>query len=291
MGANQTKQTSIINTVNNIVNKTVNETINNFKTSATVDQKMIINCTPEQMVLAIQDKELQFRIYDSMYKTWANMTDKNGIYPPEKPSEFLCTAKNIEQKSIINLKVDTKSKTEMQNQIESKLKNEAKQYDYLDKMKDLVGLSNTEKETIIKMTNNIKNENFSKTLNETINAATTNQTLEFSGVSTSNVNQNAVVDMVSSSILDTILKNINLNDISTKNDQKSDLKESSGQTNVANNIINTVGDVFKMAIGSWIFILIAIIALFVFFPGLFCMIPPLRIPLSVAGLCSSKKKS
>lgn len=294
MGANQTKQTSVIETVNNIVNKTVNKTVNKNSAAASAIQKMELGCTEDQFKLASESYNKAEEQYTKRYKLWV----ENGAIPtaaPKEPEDTMCSFDNIEQSAIVKLKTDTQSKTEMKNDIKTDLKATASQYDSMEKVKDLIGYSDTEKESFVKIANNIKNETFNETLNETLNTATANQDMKLSGGKFSNVKQSAVVDMVTYSIVANITEGISDTALTSSTEQKSSLKEESGQANTAKAAIDMVGSVVNNAIsmvGSvWILMILCVIAVVVFFPGAFCIIPPLRLPLMAMGLCGSKKNA
>jgi hypothetical protein len=292
MGASLTKQTSIVETVNNIVNKTVNKTINSNKATAMAVQNMELGCTDAQFALASKSYDNAQVLYTKNYTKWLETGAKTAAMPTE-PKYVMCSFDDITQNAVVTLKTDSKTKNEMKNNIKTDLKAEASQYDSLDKVKDLVGYSDTDKEAIVKIANNVINETYNETLNETINIATANQDLKLTGGKFSNVKQSAVVDMVTYSIVANITEGISDTVLTSTTEQKSSMKEESGQANTIKAVTDMVGSVVNNAIsmvGSvWLLMIIGVFCAIVFFPGIFCMFPPLRIPLMVIGLCSSKK--
>jgi hypothetical protein len=291
MGANQTKQTSVIETVNNIVNKTVNKTVTSNSSTATAVQKMELGCTDAQFALATKSYDKAQDQYTKRYEAWQKYGAKGD--PPKEPEDSMCSFDNIDQSAIVTLKTDSQTKNDMKNDIKTDLKATASQYDSLEKVKDLVGYSDTEKESFVKIANNVKNETYNDTLNETINTAMANQDMKLTGGKFSNVKQSAVVDMMTYSIVANITEGIADSALTSSTEQKSSMKEESGQANTAKAMIDMVGSVVNNAIkmvGSvWMLMIIGFICVVVFFPGLFCAIPPLRIPLMVMGLCSGNK--
>jgi hypothetical protein len=297
MGASvsKTNQTSITDIVSNIVNTTVVKSVTEFSTTATASQKMKIGCTDSQFGYVVYGNSLQMSLYKEMYTAWLN---SGGIgNPPSLPEQNkLCDFSDIDQSVIINIKTDNASKSQLTNDIVNKLKTQAEQRDSLDKMKDLVGFSDTQKDTILKIANNVKNETFVETLTKTINSIVVNQEMDISGGNVARVKQSAVARLIADSITENITRNTQENETKTEGKQDSSLKEQSGQerlvqavADTANTLINGITDIAKSAMGMWLIFILVIVGSIILFPGIFCKIPPLKIPMIILGLCSNDK--
>lgn len=273
MGASQTKQLSVTDVVTNMVNETVNNTVNSYKTTAQATQNMKLGCTDEQFALAQKS-------YEATYKIWSQF----GKGPP--PEYEMCTYTNIEQSAVVNLKSDSKSKKQMATDISTSLEAKAKQYDSLDKVKDIVGYSDTEKQAIVNITNNIYNRTYNNTLEETINTAVADQNMELTGGKFVNVKQSAVVTMITSQIVDNIMDNKVKQLLTTEADQTTKTTEKSGQVEAVNAVTSMISSIVSSFTSMWIIIIIAVIAGIFMFPSLFCKLPPFGLFLNTIGVCS-----
>jgi hypothetical protein len=308
MGASvsKTNQTSITEIVNNIVNTTVVKSVTEFSTTATASQKMKIGCTDSQFGYVVSGNSLQMSLYKEMYTAWLK-SGGIGKPPPLPEQNKLCDFSDIDQSVIINIKTDNASKSQLTNDIVNDIKTQAEQRDSLEKMKDLVGFSDTQKDTILKIANNVKNETFVETLTKTINSIVVNQEMDISGGNVARVKQSAVVGLISDAITENITRNTQENETKTEGKQDSSLKEQSGQeklvqsvadtantlingiTDTANTLINGITDIAKSAMGMWLIFILVIVGSIILFPGIFCKIPPLKIPMMILGLCSNDK--
>ena len=285
MGASQTKQTSILEQVNNIVNETVNKSSTSIKSNAVASQSMKISCTDKQLELAGKANplllEAHVKTLESYYKYGAN-----GI-PPKDPI-LLCTASGVSQNATVSLKSDSQSLNSMAQQITTELQAKAKQVDDLQKTTPMLGYSETDKNTINQIITNVKNSSLNESVLEIVNSAIVNQDMDISGSGVVNANQEATVNLITGSIIENITKNVNKADLGIESGQESKMEEKSGQVEALKGLFSMVGNMFAGLMGSWILILVCIIGAVVMFPGVFCMIPPLRIPLGLMGLCSQK---
>lgn len=289
MGGSLTKQKSLIETVNNIVNTTVNKTINSYKNAATSTQNMELGCTDEQFAFANETYRNKMKWYTLMYNNWLQYGI--GKAPePKIPIDNMCSFTDISQNSIISLKTDNNTKNDILTSLKSELQQKASQYDSLEKVKDIAGYSDTDKETMVKIANNIQNNTFNETLNETINTATANQDMKLSGGQFAHVKQDAVVNMITESIVGNITKGINENTLSSVVDQTSKMKEESGQANAVKYLADMVSSIFNSIFGFYFLIILCGLVLILFAPKLLCIIPPLKIPLSGIGMCSNESK-
>jgi hypothetical protein len=285
MGASQTKQKSVLQQVNEIVNETVNKSSTSIRVTAQSAQNINISCTREQLELASIANAKMRESYALELKYYYQY-GAAGKQPT--PPIQLCTASNIEQKSMVTLKSDAQSKAQLANSIDTELKNKATQIDNLMKTNSIVGYSETDKTSITQIITNVKNNTFNENITNIVNSAIVDQNISGSGVGYSNISQEATVSLIAGAIVDNLTKDIKKSDLELEIDQDSKQEEKSGQVESVKAVAEMVSSMFASLMGSWILILVCIIGAVVMFPGVFCIIPPLRIPLGLIGLCSKK---
>lgn len=285
MGASQTKQKSVLQQLNEIVNTTVNESSTSIKVTAQATQNINIKCTPEQLELASIANAKMRESYALELKYYYKYGAK-GKEP--KPPIQLCTASDIVQKSTVTLRSDAQSKATLANTIDTDLKTKATQIDNLMKTNSIVGYSETDKSSITQIITNVKNNTFNKNITDIVNSAIVDQNLTGDGVGYSNISQEATVSLIAGAIVDNLTQDIKKSDLELGIEQDSKQEEKSGQVESVKAVAEMVSSMFASLMGSWILILVCIIGAVVMFPGVFCIIPPLRIPLGLMGLCSKK---
>ena len=285
MGASQTKQKSVLQQLNEIVNTTVNESSTSIKVTAQATQNINISCTREQLELASIANAKMRESYGLELKYYYQYGAK-GKEP--KPPIQLCTASDIVQKSTVTLRSDAQSKATLANTIDTDLKTKATQIDNLLKTNSIVGYSETDKTSITQIITNVKNNTFNKNITNIVNSAIVDQNISGDGVGYSNISQEATVSLIAGAIVDNLTKDIKKSDLELEIDQDSKQEERSGQVESVKAVAEMVSSMFASLMGSWILILVCIIGAVVMFPGVFCIIPPLRIPLGLMGLCSKK---
>jgi hypothetical protein len=285
MGASQTKQTSIIEQVTSIVNDTVNKSSTSIKSNAVADQNIEITCTDKQLELAGKANPLLLEAYVKALESYYKYGSQGK--PPTEPI-LLCTASGISQNANVTLKTDTQSLNSMAQDITTQLRSKAKQIDDLQKTTPMVGYSETDKNTINKIITNVNNATLNENILEIVNTAIVNQNMKISGTGVVNANQEATVSLIAGAIIENITNNINKVDLGIENEQESKQVEKSGQVEVVKAVTDMVGGIFKGIADMWMLIIVGIIVAIVMFPGIFCIIPPLRIPMSMIGLCSKK---
>ena len=288
MGAGQTKQLSVLEQVNNIVNETVNKSITSITSNATASQNMEITCSDKQLELAGKANPILLAVHEKALESYYKYGAK-GI-PPKEPI-LLCTASGVSQKATVTLKSDTQSLNSMAQQITTSLQTKATQIDDLQKTTPLVGYSQTEKNTINQIITNVKNSTLNENILNIVNTAIVNQDMKISGTGVVNANQEATVSLIAGSIVENITKNISKADLEIESGQESKMEEKSGQVEAIKTVTEMISSIFKGIIGNWMLIIFCIIAVIVMFPGIFCIIPPLRIPMSILGMCSKKNNN
>ena len=115
--------------------------------------------------------------------------------------------------------------------------------------------------------------------------------MKISGVGVVNANQEATVSLIAGSIVENLTSNINKSDLGIESGQESKQEEKSGQSEAIKAVADMIGGIFKGIMGMWMIIIVGLIAAVFMFPGLFCKIPPLAIPMNILGLCSKKNSS
>jgi len=288
MGASQTKQKSVLEQVTDIVNQTVNQSSTSIKASAKADQNMEISCSDKQMEIAMRGNPLLEAAYAKALDSYYKYGSKGK--PPREPI-LLCTASGVSQNANVTLKTDAKALNSMAQQITNDLQARAAQEDKLVKTTPMVGYSQTDKETISKIITNVKNSTFNNNVLEIVNSAVVNQDMKISGSGVVNANQEATVSLISGAIIENITSNISKADLEIETEQDSGMEEKSGQVEAVKAVTDMIGGIFKGIMGMWIIFIIVLIGTVVMFPDVFCAIPPLRIPMTIMNLCSSKKST
>lgn len=288
MGASQTKQLSILEQVNNIVNETVNKSTTSITSNATASQNMEITCSDKQLELASKANPILLAVHEKALESYYKYGAKGT--PPKEPI-LLCTASGVSQKATVTLKSDTKSLNSMAQQITTSLQTKATQIDDLQKTTPLIGYSETEKNTINKIITNVKNSTLNENILNIVNTAIVNQDMKISGTGVVNANQEATVSLIAGSIVENITKNISKADLEIESGQESKMEEKSGQVEGLKAVTEMISSIFKGIIGNWILIIFVIIVSIVMLPSIFCIIPPLRIPMGILGLCSKKNNN
>jgi hypothetical protein len=249
---------------------------------------MKISCSDKQMELAIRGNALLSTAYSNALDSYYKYGAKGE--PPKKPI-LLCTAEGVSQNANVTLKTDSKALNSIAQQITNELQAKAKQVDSLEKTTPIAGYSQTNKETISKIITNINNSTLNENILEIVNSAVVNQDMNISGSGVINANQDATVSLISGAIIENITKNISESDLKLEADQESKGVEKSGQVDAVKAVTDMIGGIFKGIMGMWMLIIIGIIAMVFMFPGVFCVIPPLRIPMAIMGLCSKNKNN
>ena len=240
---------SINENINEFVTNITNSVTNNYKSTAQSTQRVEIGCTDEQFKLAQDLVKAADENYTEIMKAWITAVGTNPAlattltYPVKSPPTEYCSTGDINMTTTVMFKADAESKTSMETDLKKELSAFAAQANKEIDSDQFKLYDNKKRETINTIRNNTENILKSNLINDTVNAAISDQTLIIDGMKVANINLTSTVKLISDTIATNILKDVDKIQYTTAATQQNSLE--------TKNIINSAGEAGKDILTGW----------------------------------------